>query len=124
MSDAFLKALRWYMIAVCVVIGTACFIWAEQYDTIKPVGVSILAYGMVYIMTAFWKDVRGKLLAANIAVFFGLTLLSHHMYEILYILFGLQKSDLGYLADPQIMWGAVEGVLGIPIMAVVFYFYD
>lgn len=124
MSDAFLKALRWYMIAVCVVIGTACFILADQNDSIKPVGISILAYGMVYIMTAFWKDVRGKLLAANIAVFFGLTLLSSQMPDILYILLGMQTSDLGYLANPQIMWAAVEGALGIPIMAVVFYYND
>lgn len=124
MSEAFLKALRWYVIAVCVVIGTACFIWADQMHSIKPVGISILAYGTVYIMTAFWKDVRGKLLAANIAVFFGLTLLSGYMEVILYILFGWQKSDIGYLADPQIMWGFIEGVFGIPIMSVVFFFND
>lgn len=124
MSEAFLKAVRWYMIAACVIIGTSCFILAEKYDTIKPVGISILAYGMVYIMTAFWKDVRGKLLAANIAVFFGLTLLCNYIYTIIYILFGLQPTELGMLSSPYLMWAAVVGVLGIPIMAVVFFFND
>lgn len=124
MSEAFLKAIRWYFIAACVVIGTSCFILADKYDTIKPVGVSILAYGTVYIMTAFWKDVRGKLLAANIAVFFLLTLLSNYIYDVLYVFFGLQTSELGMLANPYLMWGIVVGVVGIPIMAIIFFFYE
>lgn len=124
MSEAFLKALRWYFIALCAVIGTSCFILAEHYNTIKPVGVGILAYGTVYIMTAFWKDVRGKLLAANMGVFFLLTLFSGYTGFILYEIFDIKQKSLGMVGNPYVMWGIVEAVLGIPIMAVVFFFYD
>ncbi len=124
MSEAFLKALRWYFIAACAVIGTTSFILADHYNSIKPVGIGILSFGIVYIMTAFWKDVRGKLLAANVGVFFLLTLLSSHIYTILYVLFGLKISSMGMFANQYFMWGFIEALIGIPIMAVVFFFYD
>lgn len=124
MSDAILKAIRWYFIAASVVLGTSCFILAERWDSVKPIGITVLAFGFVYIMTAFWKDVRGKLLAGNIAVFFLLTLLAGYAHTILYILFGLQKSDLGMLGDQFIMWGVVEAAIGIPVMTIVFWMYD
>ena len=124
MSEAFLTALRWYFIAACTVIGTTCFILAEHYNSIKPVGVGALAFGIVYIMTAFWKDVRGKLLAANVGVFFLLTLLSSKIYMIIYVLFGVMPQEMGFFSNPYFMWAFIEAVVGIPIMAVVFFFYD
>ncbi len=124
MSEAFLKALRWYFIAACAVSGTTSFILADYYNSIKPVGIGILSFGIVYIMTAFWKDVRGKLLAANVGVFFFLTLVSSHIYPVLYVLFGLKQHTMGILGNEFFMWAVIEGVIGIPIMAVVFFFYD
>ncbi len=124
MSELFLKALRWYLIAFCAVIGTTSFILAEQYHSIRPVGIGVLAFGFVYIMTAFWKDIRGKLLALNIGVFFALTLLSPYAYDALYVLFGWELRDLGFFSNKYAMWAGVEAVLGIPIMVGVFYFYD
>ncbi|MCB1681236.1 MAG: hypothetical protein KDI61_02640 [Alphaproteobacteria bacterium] len=124
MSESFLKALRWYFIAACTIIGTTCFMVADHSKSIKLVGPGLLAFGVVYIMTAFWKDVRGKLLAANVGVFFLLTLLSSHVYEILYILFGLQQKSMGIFGNTFFMWGFTEALIGIPIMAVVFLFYD
>ncbi len=124
MSEAFLKALRWYFIAACTIIGTTCFILAEHYESIKLVGPGALAFGTVYIMTAFWKDVRGKLLAANVGVFFLLTLLSSHIYKVIFVLFGILPQDMGFFSNPYFMWAFVVAILGIPIMAVVFLFYD
>lgn len=124
MSEAFLKALRWYFIAACTVAGTTCFILAEHYNSIKPVGVGALAFGVVYIMTAFWKDVRGKLLAANVGVFFLLTVFCKYIYKIIYVLFGILPQDMGIFANPYFMWAFVEAVVGVPTMTVVFLFYD
>lgn len=125
MSEAFLKGLRWYFIVVCTIIGTTSFILADEWQSIKPVGIGILAYGTVYIMTVFWKDVRGKLLAANVGCFFLLTVLSSYVPDILYVLFALDVVDIGaYLDNRFVMWATVEAVIGIPVMAVIFYMYD
>ncbi len=125
MSEAFLKGLRWYFIVLCTIIGTTAFILADEWESIKPVGIGILAYGVVYIMTVFWKDVRGKLLAANVGCFFVLTLLSAYVPDILYVFFDIRVAEVSsYLDNRFVMWAAVEAAIGVPVMAVVFYFYD
>ena len=59
MSEALLKAIRWYILAGCAVIGTSAFIISDKTGSIRPVMIGILAYGVIYIMSFVWKVFRG-----------------------------------------------------------------
>lgn len=120
MSEAFLKAFRWYIIMLFVIIGTSAFIMADESKSVRPIMIGILGYGAVYIMSVFWKDLRGKLLFASFAVFLALSVVARFTPEIMYILFAYNPA----IFDPYYTWAATVGVLGIPIMTIVFYRMD
>ncbi len=120
MSDAFLKAVKWYVLVACAIIGTSAFMIADQSGSVKPVIIGIVTYGVVYIMSYFWTEFRGKLLLASIVVFVLLTFASPYVPLVMYILFAIPPE----LFDPYYTWGVTVGALGIPIMVLVFYRYD
>lgn len=120
MSEAFLKAFRWLILAECVVIGTTAFIISNDRDTVAPIIVGVLAYGVVYIMSYFWREFREKILLASFFVFLVLTFASAYVPDVLFVLLGLPRG--GY--NEFILWGSTVGVLGVPIMTLIFYRYD
>ena len=120
MSEAFLKAVKWYVLVACAIIGTSAFMIADQSGSVKPVILGILTYGVVYIMSYFWTEFRGKLLLLSILVFVALTFLSAYVPLGMYILFAYPME----LFDPYYTWGLTVGVVGIPVMMLVFHKYD
>ncbi len=120
MSEAFLKAIKWYILVGCAIIGTSAFIISDNTGSIKPVMIGVLGFGVVYIMAHFWREFRGKLLLYSILVFIALSFASPYMPYALYILFAANPMAF----NPFYIWGATVGVFGIPIMTLVFYKYD
>ncbi len=120
MSEALLKALKWLILVECAIIGTTAFIISNDRDTVAPIMVGILAYGVVYIMSYFWKEFRDKLLLMSVGVFLGLTYASIYTPIGMYILFGIDPAWF----DEFYTWAATVAVGGVPIMMVIFKIYD
>ena len=120
MAEALLKAIKWFILVGSAIIGTSAFIIADNTGSVRPILIGILSYGVVYIMSYFWKEFRRKLLLYSIIVFLALSFLSPKMPLIIYILFGYDQ----YAYDPYYMWAATVGILGIPIMMFIFKKYD
>ncbi|MGH1376339.1 MAG: hypothetical protein ACRBCK_08325 [Alphaproteobacteria bacterium] len=120
MSEAFLKAVKWYVLVACAITGTSAFIIADKSGSVKPVIFGVVTYGIVYIMSYFWTEFRGKLLLFSILVFIVLTFASSYVPIAMYVLFAMPPE----LFDPYYTWGATVGVLGVPAMTLVFHRYD
>jgi len=119
MYAAFLKSLRWYIMVVFVIIGTAALIIADERDTVRPVIIAVFSYGVVYIMSVFWKEFRDKILFYSAAVFLALTFLSKFTPIALYILFGYAPETI----NQYYAWAGTVA-LGMPMMTIVFYRLD
>lgn len=120
MSEAFLKAVKWFVLVECVVAGSTAFIISNKMGSIAPIMIGILAYGVVYVMSYFWKEFRDKLLLISIVLFLGLTYASQYVPAALYIAFGWPM--VGY--NEFVVWGATVGIIGLPIMTIAFYKLD
>ena len=120
MSEIFLKALKWYILVGCAIIGTSAFIISDNSGSVKPMFIGVLSYGVVYIMSFFWKEFRRKLLLLSIIVFLALSFLSPKVPILMYILFNYNPASF----DPYYTWAATVGVFGIPIMMYIFKKYD
>lgn len=119
MTESFLQSLKWYILALSIVIGTSAFIISEKTGSMKPLMLGLLGYGVAYIMSSFWKNFRNRVLFGSIVVFTGLSLFSPFATDMLYVLFGF-RVDL----DPYVTWALVEAVFGIPLMMLVFFYWD
>lgn len=119
MAESFLKSLKWMIVSWSVVVGTMALIISEQTNSIKPTILCVLGYGMAYIMMAFWKTLRGKILFMSISVFLALTVLANYLTYIIAFLFGI-----ALIIHPGISWALVMLFPGIPMMMYVFRRYD
>lgn len=120
MSEAFLKALKWFVLVGFVIAGTAAFQISGETGSNKPIILGVLSYGVVYIMSYFWNEFRGKTLLWSMIIFFVLTFASSYTPDAMFVLFDL---DQGYF-EKYYTWVGTVGVLGVPAMALVFYKYD
>ncbi len=109
------KTFRWYFIVMCVAIGTAALIIAEETGGMNPVAFTLLGYGFAYVVGTLWKELRGRILAWAICVFFAITILSNYTNIILYILFGYEGE-----INRFVLWMLELTVIGIPVMMIVF----
>ncbi len=117
MSDAFLKALKWYVMALSGVIGASAFLMANRTGSVLPWIIVVLGFGVVYIMSYFWREFRGKTLLVSSLVFIGLTFASGYSAVILFVFTGVDLMDY----SQYFMWGLTM-LLGIPLMTLAFYF--
>lgn len=120
MSEAFLKACKWLVLVECAIAGTAAFIISDATGSIAPIMIGVLTYGVVYIMSYFWKEFRDKLLLISIGLFLGLTFASTYVPEAMYVFLGWPME--GY--NEFYVWGVTVGLVGLPIMTLVFYKLD
>lgn len=119
MSEAFLKALKWYIMVGFCIIGTSAFIIMDKTGSIKPLMIGVMSYGVVYIMTFFWTEFRRRLLLLSIIVFLVFTFASPYVPDLMFVFFNFNPDGF----NPYYTWGGTM-VLGIPFMALIFYKYD
>ncbi len=140
-SEAFLKAVRWLILAELVVFGTWSFIKTNYEHKFIDAGrlfpsdkisntdefvswssqgvwtfVTIFCYGMIFILGHFWKDFDRKVLLISVGVFVALSILSSYAPEALYVLFGFALNAF----HPLFLWVAIMPVLGVPIMTLIY----
>jgi hypothetical protein len=115
MRVAFMKAMRWWVVSLLMIVGTTSLMIAETTGSTSPVIFGVLGYGFAYVMGTLWKDMRGKLLGWGIAVFIAMSFLSSYISTILFVLFGMDVEFNKYLT-----WGATMTFIGLPIMTIVF----
>ena len=123
MSEAFLKSLKWYFLCLAVIVGATAFIISNNTGSVKPIMLGILGFGVAYIMSYFWNEFREKVLFLSIVTFIGLSYFSTFVPDTLYILFGYKMGPL-YGYTEYYLWAGTVGLLGVPVMTAVFYFYD
>jgi len=117
MSEAFLKSLKWYVMALAGIIGASAFMMANESGSVLPWIIVVFGFGVVYIMSYIWTEFRGKFLVISALVFIALTFVSSYAATALYVFAGLDF--MGY--SDYFMWGLTM-LLGVPIMTVVFRF--
>ncbi|MGH1456996.1 MAG: hypothetical protein ACRBDI_09465 [Alphaproteobacteria bacterium] len=120
MNEALLKAFKWYFIALFVIIGASAFIISDKTDTIKPVIIGVFAFGVVYVSSLFWQDVSNRIFVISAGVFLAISQLSSYIPMIMYVFLDF---DINWF-DPYYTWAAATAIIGIPIMVVVFKFFD
>ncbi len=120
MSEAFLSALKWYILCFFIIVGTTAFKISSDTGSNKPVIIGVVAYGVVYIMSYFWTVFRGRILFYSVATFVTLTLGSPYVPDMMYILFGLDQ----VLFEETYTWLGTVAFVGLPVMTYVFYRYD
>ncbi len=119
MSEAILKSLKWFALVAFVIFGVSCFMWAEEFDTVKTTLPGILSFGVVYIMSSFWKEFRGKLLMFSVVVFLGLSVFARYIPFLVFYFF---DNDVRHVGE---FWTWVATVsAGVPIMTYLFHKYD
>ncbi len=116
MLEGLVKAIKWYIMALAAVIGTSAFIISNNTGSVNPVIIGVFGYGVVYVMSLFWRELRGKILLISMIVFLGITFASPSVPFLIYILFGSDP----YSFNPYYTWGWSMGLFGIPIMTVIF----
>ncbi len=117
-SQAIIKAFKWYIIMLAAVIGGSSFLMASLEGSHFGWFASLLGFGTVYILSYFWQEFRARKLFISIAVFALLTGVSVYAVDVWYVLFGLRLA----MYSPYFLWGVTVGAFGVPIMSVVFYF--
>jgi len=119
MSENFLQAMKWYVLVFFTIVGTSAFIISDKTGSMHPVSIGIFAFGVVYIMSYFWKEFRRKVLMLSIIIFLGLTLASPYTPTVGFILFGMDPNWF----DVYYTWAGTM-LFGIPMMMWVFHKYD
>lgn len=120
MSEAIVRALKWYLLALSIIIGASAFLIVNFRGTHLPWLAVVGGFGAAYVMSVFWRGFRGKTLFVSAVVFVAMTVLSLFSKDILYVAFDI--SMIGY--SPYFMWGLTMAVVGVPLMCLVFYFVD
>jgi hypothetical protein len=115
MRTALLKAMRWFIVCFLVMGGTTALMIAEKTGGMTPVIFGVLGYGFAYVMTALWKEMKGKPLAWGMGVFIVLTNLSPYVGSALYLLFGLNVE-----INPYVLWIAMVLLVGVPVMTYIY----
>jgi len=114
-----LKSLKWYIMALSGIFGASAFLEVNRTGSILPWIVVVFGFGVVYIMSYFWREFRGKLLVISALVFIGLTFISTYSAVTLLVFTGL--NFMGY--SQYFMWG-VTMLLGIPLMTLAFRYIN
>ena len=120
MNEAFMKALKWYFLVFFIVIGASAFIIADTSNSYKPVMVGILAFGVVYVLSTFWQDTDSKVFIISAVLFMVVAQLYAYVPPYLYMFTGVDIRGF----NPYVIWAAMEGIVGIPVMTFVFKVYD
>lgn len=119
MAESFMKALRWYFLTLCLIGGTTAMIVSQEANSPRPIILAVVSYGAAYVMAAFWKDFRGKLLFASLFVFLLISFSVPFIQMGLFILFGFDTSDPTEYSQHGI-WAIITGLVGVPLMTLVF----
>lgn len=112
MSEAILSAFKWCVLAFCAVVGTSALIISDKTGSTKPIMITVLTYGIIYIMSYFWREFRGKLMLMGFGVFLVLTIIAPYLP----LLLGFE----GDYFDPFYVWGGTVLLFGFPAMFFVF----
>lgn len=119
MVESFLKALKWYFLALSGIVGSSAFLIANRTGAVFPWIVFVLGFGLIYILSFFWTEFRGKILLVSTLVFLGLTFASSYTADVLYVFLDINLLDY----SQYFMWGFTM-LLGIPLMTLAFHYIE
>lgn len=111
----FEKAVRWYLMTIFMVVGSMTFFIASAENSIKPVWIGILCFGVVFIVISVWKTIRNKILFLTFGLVVGLSFAAKYLPLHLY-------KATGYVLDINyyVLWSLLILVVGIPVMTIAF----
>lgn len=115
MAESFMKALKWYFLCLALIGGTTCMMISQETGSVRTIFPGVVLYGIAYVMAAFWRDFRGKLLFVSLFIFLMIAFGTQFIPAVLYILFGVTDEY-----NPYLLWALATGVFGIPLMTLVF----
>ncbi len=115
----FERAIRWYVMTVFMVAGSACFFIASAEDNIRPVWIGFLCFGIVFIIMSVWKTIRNQILLITLCIVVASSFAAKYLPFYAYQWTGF-VIDINY----YVLWSLVIFVVGIPIMTVSFDVFD
>jgi hypothetical protein len=116
MSDIFAKVIKWCISTTFAITGWGCLILARDYDSIKPVFISVVSFGVVYWLYEWGKkDISKPRIVITVLVF--IAALAAALYvQIDNVFF--------YYGNIYYTWWVWCMIIGIPVMAVSYKKYD
>lgn len=115
MAEHFIKALKWYFLCLALIGGTTCMMISQETGSMRTIFPGVVLYGVAYVMAAFWRAFRGKLLFVSLFVFLLIAFGVQFIPMALFLLF-----DFTDEINPYLLWAAATGLFGIPLMTLVF----
>lgn len=115
MRTAFFKAIRWFIVCMLVMGGTTALMIAETTGGMGPVIFGVIGYGLAYVMTALWKEMKGKVLAWGMGTFIVITHLCDWFDMLVTFLTGTP-----IVTNKYFVWFVAVGLLGIPFMTYIY----
>lgn len=119
MKNNFIKALKWYVIALFVIGGIAALLIAEERDSVRPLMGAVLSLGMAYILAMFWHKLGKELLLMSVLTFLATAFLTRYAPDAFYVLTG-EIATWGFYR----LWAVVTFLVGLPVMMWAFSKYD
>ena len=117
MGSAFIKAIKWAVLFVFVIGGIYGLVTASEQSDIKPVMISVLCFGSVYMMFKSWSDLPGKVMIASAVVVVILAFFAQDQY-VPYWVYRYTGENLQW-GFYQI-WAALVASIGTLVMVIVF----
>ena len=124
MSGIFGKVVRWVICTSLAILGIYCLILANFENSIRPVGVTILSFGTVYLLFRTGASIprnigfltAGVLLVSGALAQFGAEMAKSY---------GVNLSDYPLVGGEFFWaWWGWTLAIGIPAMAIGFHIFD
>lgn len=121
MGAAILKSMKWVVLNICVIGGIYGLVAASNGNDVKPLMISVLCFGAVYMMFKLWSELPGKIMIASVVILAALAFLAQPQLAPywLYIYSGVVIKAGFYMT-----WAGLVASVGLIIMTAVFWKFD
>ena len=122
MGAAVIKSIKWVVLNLCVIGGIYGLVAASNGNDVKPLMISVLCFGAVYMMFKLWSELPGKLMIASVVIVAGLAVFAQPQFvpQWLYLYADINIVKLGFYQT----WAGLVASIGFLIMSVVFWKFD
>lgn len=120
MSSAFLRSIKWVCVVLCIIGGIYGFHLAETQGHVRPMMISVVCLGIVYLMNKFWSQLSKIVLLFSSVFVLVLAFIAQDQYGpiLFYDLTGTVPPQ-DYFAN----WALCVLFIGLPVMTIVMFFY-
>lgn len=123
MGDAFIKSLKWCLLIVFAIGGVYGFSEAGRLEDARYIMISVLSFGMVYMLFRTWSELSGKIMVYSLCIVAGLCFVSQEQYAPFWFYY-YTDFDVTEIMGFFRVWATLVVTAGLLMMTAVFYKFD